>query len=286
MKWMKYLLGIVAIVLVGLLISATVGYRFARQQPTFYRTYQWDAAQRSVVSQRTLNKLLQTKELAAAAHFAEVRAKTQTRPSASIDAIIPRVAPLTIRFTEEELNAFIFHNIDTFNGLRKKMEEYVLDPGLFLKEGHLIIAGQIKGTDYLASVHFAPSIDEAGQLRLRIVKTMAGRLPVPRALLADKLKQLHDTIASRLPDLQRAATMDASGGSNPPLVMAAITKLLLAALSDAPAAPVLFMPVDEKGKAMPLRVTHVSAADDSLSLTFEPMSPEQRSEVFEQIRKP
>ena len=285
MKWIKYLFLLVVIVLVGVILSATLGYRYAHERPSFYRSYKWDAAQRSVVSQRALNKLLQTKELAAAAHFAEVRSRTQTRPSASVEALVPKVQPLTISFTQEELNAFLFHNIDTFKDLRKKIEEHMTDPGIFLADGCLIVAGQIKGTGYLASFHFAPGLDEQGQLRLDFVKAMTGRLPVPKAVVAGHLKKLQDAIASRLPDLQRAAMMDDSGGSNPPMVMAAAAKLLLAALAGQPAPPVLFMPVDERGKAMPLRLTKVEVAGETLRLTVEPMTPAERAGVAERIRK-
>lgn len=284
-KRIKYVLLIIAIVLVGLIVSASLGYRYAHERPSFYRTYQWDPTQRSVVSQRALNKLLQTKELAAAAHFAEVRARTQTRPSASIQALVPKVEPLTISFTQEELNAFLFHNIDTFQGLRKKIEEHITDPGVFLEAGRLIVAGRIKGTEYLASFHFAPRMDEQGQFRLDFVKAMAGRLPIPRSLVASQIKKLQDAVASRLPDLQRAAMMDDAGGSNPPMVMAAGAKLLLSALAGQPAPPVLFMPVDERGKAMPLRLRDVRVAHETISLTVEPMTPQERAGIKDQIKR-
>jgi uncharacterized protein YpmS len=285
MKFLKYLLLGVAILLAGLIISTAIGYRYARQQPDFYLTYRWDSAQRSIVSQQALNKLLQTKELAAAAHFAEVRARTQTRPSASIQAITPRIQPLTVSFTQEELNAFIFHNLDTFPDLRPKIEQYVRQPGLFLQGGHLIIAGHLSGTDFLASAHLAPSIDEQGQLRLRFVRVMAGRLPVPRAMISEHLDRLQNVLAERLPDLQKEAEMDEAGGSNSQLVMAAASKLLLATLSDQTSSPVLFLPVDEKGKSVPLRLTKVEASDQRLSLTLEPMTPQQRQDILDQIRR-
>lgn len=284
MKWIKYGLLIVGLVLAGLLISAGVGYRYARQQPDFYRSYDWEPSQRSAVSQQALNKLLQTKELAAAAHFAEVRAQKQTRTSASIEAITPKIQPLTIQFTQEELNAFIFHNMETFKELKPKIEQYVVNPGIFLRDGRLILAGQIKGTDYLASAHFAPRLDEQGDLRLSFVRAMAGRLPVPKALMTDQLKRLKEAVAARLPDYQQTATMDASGGSNPSMVVAAASKLLIATLTDTAAPPVLFMPVDEKGKAMPLRLTKVEVDNDHLSITLEPMTPEQRTKMAERIR--
>jgi hypothetical protein len=80
--------------------------------------------------------------------------------------------------------------------------------------------------------------------------------------------------------------MEAAGGSNDSAVKAAMARLVLSALADKPVDAVIFMPVDESGTSVPLRITRLEVAGDSLTLTLEPMDPEQRSAVFSEIRRP
>jgi hypothetical protein len=61
-------------------------------------------------------------------------------------------------------------------------------------------------------------------------------------------------------------------------------KLILNALDDKPADPILFMP-DDNGRALPLRLVDISVGKE-LTLTVQPLTPEQRAELVKSIRSP
>src|SRR6266700_2989428 len=104
MKFMKRLLLVLAILLIGAILTAAVGYYMLKRRPSFYHSYKWKGDERSVVNQRAVDKLTQTRNFAADAAARERRAtvKGTTLPS---DA-----KPMTVTFSEEELNAFLLHN--------------------------------------------------------------------------------------------------------------------------------------------------------------------------------
>src|SRR5213078_1477459 len=120
---LKRLLLVLAVLLIGAILTAAVGYYMLKRRPSFYHSYTWKGDQRSVVNQRAVDKLTQTRNFAAeaAARERQARVKGTTLPA---DA-----RPMTVTFTEEELNAFLLHN---FKG---RLDDYVDDPGIFLGDG-------------------------------------------------------------------------------------------------------------------------------------------------------
>src|SRR2546430_17607480 len=65
MKLLKRLLLAVAILLVGAVVAASVGYYMLKRRPSFYHSYKWTGDQRSVVNQRAVDKLTLTRNFAA-----------------------------------------------------------------------------------------------------------------------------------------------------------------------------------------------------------------------------
>src|SRR3954462_7852762 len=172
MKVLKRLLLLVAILLIGAVVTASVGYYMLKRRPSFYHSYKWKGDERSVVNQRAVDKLTQTRNFAAEAAANERQATVKGPPR-------PKVGkPMTVTFTEEELNAFLLHNF------KEKLDDYVEDPGIFLNQGAIILAGQIKDSGYVVSFHFEPKIDEAGNLHLKLVRSYGGNLPVPQSMLS------------------------------------------------------------------------------------------------------
>src|SRR5207245_6723170 len=143
-----------------------------KRRPSFYHSYKLKGDERSVVKQRTVDKSTQTRNLAAEAAAKERQAaiKGTTRPG---DA-----KPMTVTFTEEERNAFLLHNF------KDRLDDYVEDPGIFLGDGTIILAGQIKDSGYVVSFHFVPRIDEQGKLHLTLARSYGGALPVPQSMLS------------------------------------------------------------------------------------------------------
>jgi hypothetical protein len=147
----------------------------------------------------------------------------------------------------------------------------------------IILAGQVKDSGYVVSFHFEPKIDEAGKLSLRLAGSYGGALPVPQSMLNAQFEKIRGVIRQRMPSWQQTAAMDARGANNS-AVAASMSKLLLSAMDNKPAEPVLFMP-DENGRALPLRLVEIKVGEE-LKLTVQPMTPQQRAELLESIRSP
>jgi hypothetical protein len=186
-----------------------------------------------------------------------------------------------LEFDEQEVNAFLQeYGKSTF-------EQYVKEPGIFLREGQIILAGEVRELGSVLSFHFEPEIDEKGNLKLSLVSSNIGRVSLPRAVLDSRLEKVRAALKQRLPGWQARAHMDATGQANQDAVKAAMSKLLLNTLDDEPAEPVLFTPADEyKEKALPLRLKEVDVSDKKLVLTLLPMNPAERQAAFEKIREP
>jgi hypothetical protein len=182
-----------------------------------------------------------------------------------------------VKFSEEEINAFLLHNF------KDRLDEYVDDAGIFLGERVIILAGQIKDSGYVVSFHFEPKIDEQGKLHLRLVRSYGGALPVPQSMVNAQFDRVRDALKRRIPGWQESAALDARGANNS-AVAASLGKLILNALDDKPADPILFMP-DDNGKSLPLRLVDISVGKE-LTLTVQPLTPEQRAELIKSIRSP
>src|SRR4051812_49696380 len=90
--------------------------------------------------------------------------------------------------------------------------------------------GSVKDLGAILSVHFKPSLDADGRLRLQLERVLAGRLPLPASMWNKYSASLERTILRNLSRFQRQAKLDASGAANSPAVSAAMSKLLLAVL--------------------------------------------------------
>jgi len=279
MRVLKYLLLAFAILLLGLIIAAAVGIHYLRGVPHFYKTYRWaNATERSIVSQRALDKLLQTQSMAARAYSHEALA-AHGKPTSR-----PVEDPVTVSFTEEEVNAFIAHNSEVFQAFTEKYQEYLKDPGVFFHDRYIILAGEASG--YVISFYLEPSIDPNGQLHLELVKTTGGRLSIPKSFIDAQLGKLKSVVEAKMPKWQSEAKMDAAGAANSSMVAAAMGKLLLCALSDKPAPAVLFIQVDSRGKKMmPVKIESLKVQDESLTLKLAPMDKAQRSKMFAEITR-
>src|SRR3954466_2036932 len=216
MKLFKRLLLVLAILLIGAVVAASV---MLKRRPSFYHSYKWQGDERSVVNQRAVDKITQTRNFAAeaAARERQATAKGTTRPT---DA-----KPMTVTFSEEELNAFLLHNF------KDRLDDYVEDPGIFLGDGRIILAGQIKESGYVVSFHFEPKIDDAGKLQLKLVGSYGGALPVPQSMLNTQLDKVRQSLKGHIPSWQETAIVDARG-ANGTAVAASMGKLILNALDD------------------------------------------------------
>lgn len=278
---LKYVLLAVAVLLLGLIVTALVGLHFARGVPDFYRAFRWTAKERSAINQRAVNKLVAIKNLATERRAAELRLKNG-RPAD------PTTLPshVTVTFTEDELNAFIHHNAGIYRDLSDKISQYIAEPGIFFRDGCVILAGDLKDAGTIISLYFEPKIDEQGQLRLRLARTTAGRLSLPRSIVSAKFQKLEESIHTKLPQWKREAQLDDTGGANRSMAAAAMSELLLAALNDRPAPAVLFIPYDEQAKSLvPVRIVNVKIEKQSLTITLATMDRPEREKLFDEVTR-
>ena len=284
MKFFKRLLVVLVLMILGAAIAAGVGFYLLRGRPGFYKAYAWDANERSVVNQRAVDKLTLAQNLAARAQAGEQRAATS--PAAQGAPSPAPVEPLTVSFTEEEVNAFLLHNVEASPDFKHKAERYVKDPGVFLDDGQIILAAQVKDFGSVISLHFAPRLDEQGRLHMPLVKSLGGRLPLPTAFTGQYVDRIRNALTARLPEWQRGASIDRTGRTNTSAVAAAMSKLLLGALNNQPADAVLFMPIADGDRSVPLRLTAIKVAADTLTLSLQAMTAAERESVLNSIRNP
>jgi hypothetical protein len=277
-KFLKRLVFVAGLLFLALVFLAGLTFYMARRHPAIYKPYIFTA-----IDQRRIAKQAAEKFNAARAMAQALRAQEARQQNGLTDVPATQAPPVsasqTLEFDEEEVNAFLQeHGKATF-------EQYVKEPGIFLREGQIILAGEVKELGSVLSFHFEPEIDEKGRLKLSLVSSNIGRVSLPRAVLDSKLEKVQTALKQRLPGWQRSAKMDATGQANDDTVKAAMAKLLLNTLDDLPSEPVVFTPADDH-KALPLLLREVEVKDKKLVLTLLPMNPAERQAAFEKIRQP
>src|SRR5205085_4682904 len=150
----------------------------------------------------------------------------------------------------------------------------------------LVLAPTINPLGAVVSLHFQPSLDDAGQLHLQLQRVLAGRLPMPTSLWTGQKQRVSSALEPRLPSMQRRAKMDdLTGATNGPGVAAAMTKLLLATLADKSADPTIFLPYDDR-RGLPVKLTSIQIKDNSLLLHVQSLTPDERAAFFTRLRQP
>lgn len=281
-KWLKRILLLVATVMVVLLGGAMIVFFMARRAPEYYRPTQLTAAQRADAAKSAEDKFIRIQNEAARTSAAE-SARRHRATTSSTQPIVFNGEPITISFTEAELNAF-FEKWSNFQNWKSAYEPYLEDPAVVLRDDRVIIAGKLKDLDLVVSLHFEPSIDEQGQLKLELARIMGGVLPLPEAMISKYQTRLTSGIARKLPAWQQSADIDANGAANANAIAASAAKLLVRMLRHEPAEPVLFLPVFGQRGSVPVRIQAVEITDGEMSMTIQPMSREEQVELLKRIR--
>ena len=206
---------------------------------------------------------------------------TTTQPATS--ETTRQADPFTVSFTQRELNAL---GDDWRGEWEHRFEETLNDPVIILREDRIILAGTMTDLGAVASLHLFPRIDEQGQLLLTLESLRAGRLPMPEMLWAAQRDKLVAELRRRLPDWQRDAQIEPNGVVNADAVAAHLSKLLFDVLARRPREPVLFIPVKDEGRAVPVRLTAVQVTEGELTLTVESMTADERTALLDRIREP
>src|SRR5215213_4103234 len=122
-KWLKRLLLLVALAMVILLGSAIVIFVMVRSQPDFYRPLKLSVAQRADAAKSAEDKFIQIQNQAARTNAAENARRRRATTTTSTGPIVFNGEPVTIMFTEAELNAF-FEKWSNFQNWKGGYEHY------------------------------------------------------------------------------------------------------------------------------------------------------------------
>ncbi len=285
MKWIKRLFMTAALLGVLLVASAFVLHRLARSRPDWYPVQLLDQAARSAAARSVEDKLIGVQHWAQDTNANERNQKGGIGPDSP--GYIPAPAPVKrISFSEAELNAF-FLQWDGAMHWKDRYSQFVEDPVLALADSRIILGANVKDLDTFVSVHFEPSLDPDGKLRLTLVRVMGGKLPLPRVFWNGYRQRLIDAMTAKVAQSQKGARLADDGSMNHDAVVAEMNKLLLHALNDEPADPVLFLRHDNShNNAMPVKLTNVMIVDKTIDLTVVPLSIDQRKNLLRHIREP
>lgn len=282
MKWLKRILLVLAILLSGVLAVLGGSYYLMKGTPDWYHPRHQTAEQRADSARSAERKLADVQNWAADAQAAETRARsgraTATMPAAATAA--------TVTFTEDELNAF-FYKWAEFYHWQERYGRYLSDPVLVLQDDRLILAAQMRDFDAVVSFHFEPALDESGQLHLKLVRVLAGRLPLPDTVWSSQKERLERSIKAHLPHWRQNARIDPTGIANDDAVMAGMSNLILHLLNNQPSRPVIFLPIihDSRVRKVPVKLLNVAIEPHALTLTVDRLTSAERADYLEHLRR-
>ncbi|WP_428938115.1 hypothetical protein [Fontivita pretiosa] len=268
----------VATLLCGVGAVALAGWIMVRGTPEWYRPGSLTAEQREELAQRAERKLVGVQNEVARARAAEYAAQhhNSTRPATSAGQ------PFVISFTDDEINAF-FDKWSVWQNVKQSYSKFLTDPRIVLREGRMILAGRLNDVDAIASLHFEPRITPDGRLDLRLVRVLAGKLPLPAGVLDKYRDRSSRALMQRMSRWRQNASIDSTGIANANAISAAMGQVLIDVLHNRPADAVLFLPVIDHG-SIPVRLIDVRIEDNSITLTADPMNAAERGRLLQSIR--
>jgi uncharacterized protein YpmS len=286
MKWIKRILLLVAIVIVMAIVVSMASYWMLRREPEWYVKPNLTPEMRQAAAARVQHQFSRVGEMAANLRTYEARRQKAIRDGTTLPANeVP--GPITVRLTQDEINAF-YTTHAKFKGWDEDFAKYVTDPQVVLQDDRLIIAGRVPELQgIIVSMHFAPGVDDNGQLHMDMVRILGGKLPLPEAMVSKYRAKLEQSLTRNLPRWQRSATMDSNGLPNEPAVSAAMAKLLLNSINQQPADSTVFLPLSTREtQYIPVKLTAAKATKGEIEFTLSPLSETQRSVIIEKIREP
>jgi hypothetical protein len=283
MKWLKRVLYLIAFVLLAIIAFALVGIYLYRGTPSWYRPRVATTQQIKDAANRADQKLLDLFSWAASAQARQLRRiHGISSPGNS------PVGPKTVTFTEDEVNSFIaaWKNPDK-GPLEQRISRYFTGGRVVLDTDAVILAGHSPAFGALASAQFDPAIDAQGNLNVTLDSILAGRLPIPQAALARQLRSLQFLLQQQLNVQRSAVAIDPALTANASALAASWLRLLLSALNDQPADPILIIPfnITNLRHGLPVKLTAIQIVPGQITLTLTPLAPEDRQPLLDRLRQ-
>ncbi len=280
--WLKRILMIVAVVLFGAIVFSSVGVMLYKATPAWYgepvppdRVDQ--AAQQAEVV------LTETTNWAAMLNGDAVRASVAEQ--SGYPAPATRVSDaFEIHFTQDELNALL-EKWSTLYGWRSRYSQWISDPRIILRNGRLILAANVKDFGAILSFHFAARLDEHQQLHFDLVRVMGGKLPLPNAVWEGHKRRIVVGLLRWMPVWQRSARLDAQGAANAPAMFHTLGRLVLHVANYEPADAILFLPLVDGDKSIPVQVTNLQLQDKALTLVVRRLTPQETESLRQSLQR-
>jgi hypothetical protein len=272
---------VVAAVAAAALVLSAVGAAMFKGTPAWYRAtvdHRPSDAEREQLAHAAESEMIEAQNWAAT-----VRADAQRAQRTSTSSPARAGGSHVIAFADAELNA-LFDKWSTLYGWRDKYAQYLEDPRVICKGDLLILAGRMKEIGAVASFQFRPHLDDAGRLRLDLVRVTGGRLPLPEGVWVKWRDPIVDSARRNMPSWQARAAVDASGSANFPMMAATLSRLLFAVAERKSAEPVLFLPLAGERDSVPVKVADVSVETGKLTLVVEPLAGAERTALVERVK--
>ena len=293
-KFIKRILLLIAICMVLCLGVLIYSYNLARGIPVWYQPHRLSDAQEHAEENQANQDLMTLLSYASDVTAAQRRAYHHPNEAAA-GQLPPDPKPKTFTVSEDEANAF-FESLTEGSpdqstapllpvNAGRKLSKYLIDPRLAISGNRLIFAatvnrdGMLKGT--VLSVALIPLLDDQGQLHLTIDGIYAGRLPIPQSMLGTLKDQIAQDLRDRIADVQEDADVYKDGTLNRPAAETATMQLFLNCLDDQTSPPFIYLPAELGSTqiAVPLKLTDVYTANDSLTFTLEPLTPQELDSI-------
>jgi type II secretory pathway pseudopilin PulG len=265
------IVSLAAIVLIG--TSVAMALKLMNTAPTWARRRSSTDAQTQHADQRLLDAVNWT---------ADAQRRRTMPPEAAAE--LPPLAPLSITFSQEDLDAFFDQCNAQFGWIDDGGPD---DPsaGVVLEGDRLILAITPADGGSVFSVQFQPKLVD-GNLIVPVVRVQKGMLPVPAALWHAWRDGMVAQLRKQLPAAAAHAAIESDGSGNDALIQAETLRLLIDALQDRPAEPIVFFPYiqDFRRHFLPVRLTQIDIADHALSLSAQPLNRDEAAALVERIR--
>jgi len=292
MLWLRrIIIGLFILTGIGGVVSGYMWWK-SRQVPAWWRVRAYTPEQQSAYANSARDKILAIRNLAEASRAHEISQAYNASQGKPTPATLAS-GPQAFTFAEDEVNAFALHFLTKE---RTTVEKIVQNPGVYLLEGHIVLAGHVKEYNRVLSLHFRPQIDKDGRLDLQLAKSYLNEMPIPTWTLNEKINKLRASLLAGIPQWQAKAKFD-KGLANVDAVQAAGAELLLNTLKGVPSEPILFVSVIDGKEWLPVRLTAIEVkgppseqekekGTGEMTFTVRPLTPEERKTALERIKAP
>jgi uncharacterized protein YpmS len=281
MKWFRRCIFAVIVLVFGAILLLAGGFILLRGQPDYYHGSTLTAQQQAVAAGSAEDKFRQILNRADLAHRDSALA-TQTGTTHPA----PAPATIDVTFTDDELNS-VFEKWSELNNWKATYSRYISDPIVIFQRDRIILAGRVRNNELNAvvSVQLQPEMMQDGTMQLKLVRALAGRLPVPTAMFQKYLDRAVNALQQRLPKWQQGARIAPDGEANNDAIAAQLSELAIAALHQQPTDGVLFLPTAGKAN-VPVKVVGVTMQDHAIQFSLQPLDASEREQLLKRIKSP